>query len=83
MAVSDRLPKSTLLANWKCLLICSIVSMANFEFGLDSGVVGSLQAMPGFLIVFGYQSAFIPGGYGLDVSPQVRVYPPCCTAIIS
>jgi hypothetical protein len=23
--------------------------------------------MPGFLIVFGYPNAFIPGGYGLDV----------------
>jgi hypothetical protein len=47
--------------------------MANLEFGLDSGVVGSLQAIPGFLIVFGYPSPYIPGGYGLDVSSQLLV----------
>lgn len=41
--------------------------MANFEYGLDSGIVGSLQAMPGFLGVFGYANPHIPGGYGLDV----------------
>ncbi len=48
-----QLRQTDLLANWKCLLICCVVSMANLEFGIDSGEVGSLQAMPGFLAVFG------------------------------
>ncbi|KAH8884138.1 general substrate transporter [Thozetella sp. PMI_491] len=65
-----QLPQTRLWANWKCLLICCVVSMANLEFGIDSGVVGSLQAIPGFLAVFGYPSEFIPGGYGLDSTFQ-------------
>ena len=69
--VPAQLPQTHLLANWKCLLICCVVSMANLEFGLDSGVVGSLQAMPGFLAVFGYKSDFIPGGYGINVRTPV------------
>ena len=73
MADSIKLTKSSLVANWKCLAICCVVSMANFEFGLDSGVVGALQAMRSFLVVFGYPSEFIPGGYGL----QVRNTLPC------
>ena len=64
---ATKLSTSSLAANWKCLLICCVVSMANFEYGLDSGIVGSLQAMPGFLGVFGYANPHIPGGYGLDV----------------
>lgn len=71
MTDSIKLTKSSLLANWKCLAICCVVSMANFEFGMDSGVVGSLQALPGFLVVFGYHNEFIPGGYGLNVSAPV------------
>jgi hypothetical protein len=50
--------------------------MANFEFGLDSGVIGSLQGMPGFLTVFGYPNEFVPGGYGLNVSESPTASPP-------
>lgn len=52
--------------------------MSNLEFGMDSGVVGSLQAVPGWLMVFGYPDKFIPGGFGLDVStgPMSVVYRP-------
>ena len=71
MSQSVELPKTRLWANWKCLLVCGVVSMANFELGMDTGVVGSLQAMPGFLAVFGYPSKFIPGGYGLNVCPAI------------
>ncbi|KAK5653410.1 hypothetical protein OQA88_8895 [Cercophora sp. LCS_1] len=67
---TPKLSTSSLVANWKCLAICCVVSMANFEFGLDSGVVGTLQAMPGFLAVFGYPNEFIPGGWGLNSTFQ-------------
>jgi MFS family permease len=38
----------------KCLLICFIVTLASFQYGLDYGLVGGFMAMPGFLRVYGY-----------------------------
>lgn len=40
-----------LLENWKCLLACTLVSMSPFQYGIDFGLIGGLQAMPGFLAV--------------------------------
>jgi len=59
--------KSTLWANRKCLLICSAVAMASMQYGIDTAAVGGLQAMPGFLMVFGYEDPTSPLGYGIDV----------------
>ncbi|KAK3367294.1 general substrate transporter [Lasiosphaeria ovina] len=70
MSSPPPLALSSLWANRKCLAICCLVSMANLEFGLDSGVIGTLQAIPGFLMVFGYANPFIPGGYGLNSTFQ-------------
>jgi hypothetical protein len=60
--------KSTLWANRKCLLICSAVAIASMQYGIDTAAVGGLQAMPGFLMVFGYEEPSSPLGYGIDVS---------------
>lgn len=60
--------ESTLWANRKCLLICSAVAVASMQYGIDTAAVGGLQAMPGFLMVFGYENPTIPLGYGIDVS---------------
>ncbi|KAL1861769.1 hypothetical protein VTK73DRAFT_6919 [Phialemonium thermophilum] len=38
----------------KCILICFIVTVASFQYGLDYALVGGFMAMPGFLRVFGY-----------------------------
>lgn len=38
-------------SHWKMLLACSLVSMCPFQYGLDFGLIGGLQAMPGFLEV--------------------------------
>lgn len=74
MSRSAQPPQASLWANRRCLVICCVVAMANLEFGMDSGIVGSLQAIPGFLAVFGYANPFIPGGYGLNVRlPSVPV----------
>ncbi len=62
-----RLPETSLWANRKCLLMCGIVAVANMQYGLDSACLASLQAMPGFLRVFGYSDAHLTGGYGIDV----------------
>jgi hypothetical protein len=42
--------------------------MANMQYGFDLAAVGSLQAMPGFLKVFGYPSPDSDTGYAIDVS---------------
>lgn len=67
-AQTIRLPENSLWANRKCLLICLVVSVANMQYGLDSAVIASLQAMPGFLIVFGDPDPAVAGGYTIDVS---------------
>ncbi|KAG7284582.1 hypothetical protein NEMBOFW57_010960 [Staphylotrichum longicolle] len=36
------------------------------QYGLDSACLASLQAMPGFLQVFGYPDPNLRGGYGID-----------------
>jgi len=38
------------------------------QYGFDLAAVGSLQAMPGFLKVFGYPSQESDTGYAIDVS---------------
>lgn len=60
--------ESSLYANRKCLAICCVVAIANMQYGFDSAAIGALQAMPGFLKVFGYQDPDNPTGYGIDVS---------------
>jgi hypothetical protein len=43
--------KDSALTHWKCLLACTLVSMCPFQYGIDFGIIGGLQAMPGFLQV--------------------------------
>ncbi|KXS93672.1 hypothetical protein AC579_3593 [Pseudocercospora musae] len=54
----------------KCIVICCIVATANMQYGFDSAAIGSLQAMPGFLSVFGYPDESNPIGYGIDSTVQ-------------
>ncbi|EKG10332.1 General substrate transporter [Macrophomina phaseolina MS6] len=65
MSETLKIPHTSLWANRKCLLICSIVSIANMQYGLDSAAIGGLQAMPGFLVVFGYPDPTAAGGYAI------------------
>ncbi|KAI0117435.1 general substrate transporter [Daldinia grandis] len=65
MAVA-KIPETSLWANRKCLAICAIVAIANMQYGLDSAAIGSLQAMPGFLEVFGYEDPSQPAGYAIE-----------------
>ena len=37
--------------HWKCLLAVTLVSMSPFQYGIDFGIIGGLQAMRGFLEV--------------------------------
>ncbi|EJU02939.1 general substrate transporter [Dacryopinax primogenitus] len=63
-------PETSAWANRKCLILCSIVAVANMQYGFDSAAIGSLQAMPGFLAVFGYPDPSLPTGYGIDSTVQ-------------
>ncbi|KAJ5984128.1 hypothetical protein N7481_006227, partial [Penicillium waksmanii] len=65
-AMDKTLSSTTLWQNRKCLLLCCLVSMANMQYGFDLAAVGSLQAMPGFLKVFGYPSPDSNTGYAID-----------------
>ncbi|KAJ4290827.1 hypothetical protein N0V90_010022 [Kalmusia sp. IMI 367209] len=56
--------------NLKGLVICLIINMATFEYGLDQGMVNGFQAMPGFLKDFGYENPSLPGGYGISTTVQ-------------
>ncbi|RYP63926.1 hypothetical protein DL771_009038 [Monosporascus sp. 5C6A] len=66
MTILTGLPETSLWANWKCLLICAAVAAASMQYGLDSVVMASLQAMPGFLVVFGYEDPSQSGGYAIE-----------------
>ncbi|KAH8808626.1 MFS transporter [Xylogone sp. PMI_703] len=68
MISNDR--NTPLLANWKCLVICAVVSMANLQYGFDTGAVAGFQAMTGFLQVFGYKDPTRPSGYNIHTKPQ-------------
>lgn len=43
--------KYTIKSHWKCLAACTLMSMCPFQYGLDFGLIGGLQAMVGFLKV--------------------------------
>lgn len=53
----------------KCLLICCIVTVSSFQYGLDYALVGGFMAMPGFLQVFGYYDE-AAGKYAIDPTVQ-------------
>lgn len=71
-----QIPETSLWANRKCLAICCIVSVANMQYGLDLAAVGGLQAMPGFLVVFGHPDPTAEGGYAIEVRLDLICQPP-------
>lgn len=38
-------------AHWKCFVACGVIVLTPFQYGLDFGLIGGLQAMRGFLEV--------------------------------
>jgi MFS transporter, SP family, sugar:H+ symporter len=45
----DQEQKVTMREHWKSLSIVTLVSLSSFQYGLDFGIIGGLQAMIGFL----------------------------------
>ncbi|KAI0195474.1 general substrate transporter, partial [Astrocystis sublimbata] len=56
--------------HWKALLIVCLVSLSSFQYGLDFGIIGGLQAMVGFLQVFGEEAPETPLGWNIDATRQ-------------
>ncbi len=42
---------TTMRDHWRCLAACTLVSMCPFQYGIDFGLIGGMQAMTGFLKV--------------------------------
>jgi SP family sugar:H+ symporter-like MFS transporter len=59
--MADTKTPETFASHWKAIVACSIVAMCQFQYGLDSTLIGGIQAMPGFLKVNPlYSLQFIP-----------------------
>jgi hypothetical protein len=43
--------EETWKAHWKCFFACGILVLSPFQYGVDFGLIGGLQAMTGFLKV--------------------------------
>ncbi|KEF59862.1 uncharacterized protein A1O9_04710 [Exophiala aquamarina CBS 119918] len=56
--------------NKRGVALCLLFNMAAFEYGLDQGMVNGFQAMPGFLLDFGYKDSTLPGGMGISTTVQ-------------
>ncbi|KAJ4295542.1 hypothetical protein N0V90_007555 [Kalmusia sp. IMI 367209] len=56
--------------NWKCILICLTMSLANFQYGYDTATIGGFQAMPGFLAVYGFHDPKAKIGWNIDTTVQ-------------
>jgi len=67
---SLNITSSSMWDNKKGIFICLLINMALFEYGLDQGMVNGFQAMPGFLLDFGYANPNLPGGLGISATVQ-------------
>jgi MFS family permease len=57
-------------AHWKCFLACGIIVLSPFQYGVDFGLIGGLQAMRGFLQIYGYQAPGTALGWNIDTTRQ-------------
>ena len=56
--------------HWKSLAAMSLVSLSSFQYGLDFGIIGGLQAMIPFLKVFGHEDPTTPLGWNISSGRQ-------------
>ncbi|PSN70689.1 monosaccharide transporter-like protein [Corynespora cassiicola Philippines] len=57
-------------AHWRLFAACGIMILSPFQYGLDFGLIGGLQAMVGFLEIYGYRSAKSPTGWNIQTERQ-------------
>ncbi|KAI1413885.1 putative maltose permease [Hypoxylon sp. FL1857] len=56
--------------HWKAMLAMTLVSLSSFQYGVDFGIIGGLQAMIPFLQVFGQKDPSTPLGYNISSDRQ-------------
>ncbi|KAI1077890.1 putative maltose permease [Whalleya microplaca] len=56
--------------HWRAWLAMLLVSLSSFQYGLDFGIIGGLQAMIPFLKVFGEKDPSTPLGYNISSERQ-------------
>ncbi|KAI0005251.1 putative maltose permease [Xylariaceae sp. FL0662B] len=56
--------------HWRTLIAMVLVSLSSFQYGLDFGIIGGLQAMIPFLQVFGAPDPSTPLGYNISSERQ-------------
>ncbi|KAG4415744.1 hypothetical protein IFR04_011108 [Cadophora malorum] len=62
--------KDTIPANRRVFFANAVVTLASFQYGVDFGLIGGLQAMKGFLQVFGFEAPNTPSGWNLTTERQ-------------
>ncbi|KAK3313205.1 general substrate transporter [Apodospora peruviana] len=58
------------MAHLRFMWVTILAGCALLEYGFDKGIVGSFQAMIGFLKVFGYEDPRVPAGWNIASGPQ-------------
>ncbi|KAH8883089.1 general substrate transporter [Thozetella sp. PMI_491] len=58
--------------HWRCFLACGLVVLSPFQYGVDFGMIGGLQAMVGFLKIYGHEvpTTVSKIGWNLDTTRQ-------------
>ncbi|ETN40969.1 uncharacterized protein HMPREF1541_05249 [Cyphellophora europaea CBS 101466] len=62
--------KGRLLHDYRAFLYCGVACLGGFQLGLDLGAVAGFQAMPGFLMIFGFPTDTSALGWGIDPTVQ-------------
>ncbi|KAF2878500.1 monosaccharide transporter-like protein [Massariosphaeria phaeospora] len=56
--------------HWRLFLACGVMILSPFQYGIDFGLIGGLQAMPGFLKIYGYRTTKTAIGWNLTTERQ-------------
>ncbi|KAI1343253.1 general substrate transporter [Xylariaceae sp. FL0016] len=59
-----------MLDHWRCFVACGLIVLSPFQYGVDFGLIGGLQAMPGFLKIYGYPAPETAIGWNISTKRQ-------------
>ncbi|KAL2022954.1 hypothetical protein VTK56DRAFT_4169 [Thermocarpiscus australiensis] len=62
--------RETWKSHWRCFIACGIIVLSPFQYGVDFGLIGGLQAMPGFLKIYGHRAPETAIGWNIDTVRQ-------------
>ncbi|KAI1077838.1 general substrate transporter [Whalleya microplaca] len=60
----------TIREHWRCFLACGLMVLSPFQYGVDFGLIGGLQAMPGFLKIYGHEAPNTTIGWNISTVRQ-------------